>query len=101
MSEEYKPFYNVVVDEVFKDIKLTEEQQAQICGVVHELVDMIADELTETFWESHKAATRESLKSRIVQDLFKSKLVPITKATSLANKIMDIAQANHEALLKL
>ena len=63
-------------------------------------MDTIAAELTPNFWRPNWQPARDALGTRIFESLMKSRLLPTPEIEALADKLMELARANHKHLLK-
>ena len=95
----YLSFVHLLQDSLEADASAA--QQDKLRDLCIELVDMILAELSATFWEPHKRPAQEALGSRIFALLRASRLVPRDATAALKDRILDLARANHERLLKV
>jgi len=101
MPKHYVPFLRMLLEAVAGAERPSGEQLLKVRDITVELVDMIADELTDTFWEPHKRPAQDALGTRIFRLLRTSKLVPAGDASALKDRLLALARANHEKLIKL
>ena len=100
MPEHYLPFLRMLLEAVLGSEPPTDEQLLKIRDLTVELVDMIASELTDTFWESHKRPAQDALGARIFRTLRTSRLVAPGDVSALKDRLLELARANHERLIK-
>lgn len=100
MPEHYLPFLRMLLESVLGSEPLTDEQLLKIRDLTVELVDMIAGELTDTFWEPHKRPAQDALGTRIFKTLRASRLVAPGDVPALKDRLLELARANHERLIK-
>ncbi|MGZ8183636.1 MAG: type I restriction endonuclease subunit R [Methylobacter sp.] len=100
MPEHYLPFLRMLLESAGSD-RSGDEQLLKIRDLTVELVDMIVDELSDTFWEPHKRPAQDDLGARIFKLLRHSRLVPPGEASALKDHLLELARANHERLTRL
>ncbi|MGZ8220962.1 MAG: type I restriction endonuclease subunit R [Methylobacter sp.] len=100
MPEHYLPFLRMLLESAGSD-RSGDEQLLKIRDLTVELVDMIVDELSDTFWEPHKRPAQDDLGARIFKLLRHSRLVPSGEASALKDHLLELARANHERLTRL
>lgn len=100
MPEHYLPFLRMLLEAVLGSEPPTDEQLLKIRDLTVELVDMIASELTDTFWEPHKRPAQDALGTRIFKTLRASRLVAPGDVPALKDRLLELARANHERLIK-
>ena len=100
MPEHYVPFLRMLLEAVVGTERPRDEQLLKIRDLTVELVDMIAGELTDTFWEPHKRPAQDALGARIFRTLRTSRLVLPSDASALKDRLLELARANHERLTK-
>jgi type I restriction enzyme R subunit len=94
------PFLRMLLQAAVGADAPSNEQLLKVRDLTVELVDMIASELTETFWEPHKRPAQDALGARIFKMLVASKLVPRPAIAALRDHLMDLARANQDKLAK-
>lgn len=99
MPEHYVPFLRLLLEVAVGDEQPTSEQLLKIRDLTVELVDMIASELMETFWEPHRRPAQDALGSRIFRLLMSSKLVSVAATSALKDRLLELARANHQRLI--
>ena len=100
MPEHYVPFLRMLLEAVVGTERPSDEQLLKIRDLTVELVDMIAGELTDTFWEPHKRPAQDALGARIFRTLRTSRLVAPGDVSALKDRLLELARANHERLTK-
>ncbi|MFY3974811.1 type I restriction endonuclease subunit R [Achromobacter xylosoxidans] len=100
MPEHYLPFLRMLLEAVLGSEPPTDEQLLKIRDLIVELVDMIAGELTDTFWEPHKRPAQDALGTRIFKTLRASRQVAPGDVPALKDRLLELARANHERLIK-
>ena len=98
MAEHYVPFLRMLLEAVVGTERPSDEQLLKIRDLTVELVDMIAGELTDTFWEPHKRPAQDALGARIFRTLHTSRLVAPGAVSALKDRLLELARANHERL---
>lgn len=67
-----------------------------------ELVELIITELRiPDFWKPAHIPDQERLKGRLFAELFNRKLLPVTQVDATVDKLLELARANHERLMKV
>jgi type I restriction enzyme, R subunit len=64
------------------------------------VVDTIASELTPNFWRPNRQPAQDALGTAVFSLLMKSRLLPTPQIEALVDKLMELARANHDRLLK-
>jgi type I restriction enzyme R subunit len=100
MPEHYLPFLRMLLEAAGGE-RSGGEQLLKIRDLTVELVDMMVDELSDTFWEPHKRPAQDALGARIFKLLRHSKLVPPGEASALKDHLLELTRANHERLTQL
>ncbi len=100
LPEHYGPFLRLIADAVAADAALTDPQNKQMLDVTVELVDMIAAELVPNFWRPNRQPAQDALGSAVFAMLMKARLLPATQTEALTDKVMELARANHDRLLR-
>jgi len=99
MPEHYVPFLRLLLEAVVGSEHPSAEQLLKIRDLTVEVVDMVADELSDTFWESYKRPAQDALGARIFKALRASRLVALAHAPALKDRLLALARANHERLI--
>jgi type I restriction enzyme R subunit len=100
LPEQYGPFLRLVVDAAVGDGALADAQRQKLIELTVELVDTIAGELTPTFWRPNRQPAQDALNTRVFELLMRSRLLPTPQIEALVDKLMELARANHEMLMK-
>lgn len=100
MPEHYVPFLRMLLEAVVGAEQPSDEQLIKIKDLTVELVDLISDELSDTFWEPHKRPAQDALGSRIFRLLKSSRMGFSVDVSALKDHLMDLARANHEKLTR-
>ncbi len=100
MPEHYVPFLRLLLEAVVGTERPSGEQLLNIRDLTVELVNMIAGELTDTFWEPHKRPAQDALGARIFRVIHISRLLAPGDVSALKDRLLELARANHERLTK-
>jgi type I restriction enzyme R subunit len=100
LPEHYGPFLRLVVDAAVGDGVLTEIERKKLVDLTVEVVDTIAAELTPNFWRPNRQPAQDALNTRVFELLMRSRLLPTPQIEALVDKLMELARANHDKLLK-
>lgn len=100
LPEHYGPFLRLVTDAAVGDAPLTDAECSKVVALTVELVDMLAAELTPSFWRPNRQPAQAALSSRVFELLMSSRLLPTPQLEALTDKLMELARANHERLMK-
>jgi len=100
LPEHYGPFLRLVVDAAVGDAPLADVERQKLVALTVELVDMLAAELTPSFWRPNRQPAQAALSSRVFEMLMASRLLPTPQLEALTDKLMELARANHERLMK-
>ncbi len=101
LPEHYGPFLRLVVDAAVGDGSLTDAERKKLVDLTVEVVDTIAAELTPNFWRPSRQPAQDALNTRIFELLMRSRLLPTPQIEALVDKLMELARANHDRLIKL
>jgi type I restriction enzyme R subunit len=92
------PFFDLLGAEVGTDAVEGERQQLAIRDVTIEIVDHLAQEVSIVdFW--NRVQAREDLRRWIVRTLDDANLLPFDKIQVAADRLMELAKANHQRLV--
>lgn len=95
--ETQAPFFDLLKQESHGDADLDGEALDSLCALTVELVDHVRQEVSIVdFWD--KAQERTSLRSWIFQQLDRADLLPFERLDAVADKLMELAKANHYRL---
>jgi len=100
LPEHYGPFLRLVVDAAAGDRPLTDAERKLLVDLAVEVVDTVVAELTLNFWKPNRIPAQDALNTRIFELLMKSRLLPTPQIEALVDKLMELARANHDRLLK-
>ena len=100
LPEHYGPFLRLMVDAAVGDGALTEAERKKLVDLSVEVVDTIAAELTPNFWRPNRQPAQDALGTRIFSLLMKSRLLPTPQLEALVDKLMELARANHDRLVR-
>ncbi|MES2362617.1 MAG: type I restriction endonuclease subunit R [Pseudomonadota bacterium] len=100
LPEHYGPFLRLVVDAAAGDRAITVAERQKVVDLTVEVVDTITAELTENFWRPNRQPVQDALGTRIFEILMKLRLMPTPQIEALVDKLMELARANHDRLLK-
>lgn len=95
--ETQAPFFAVLKEEVAGDGALEGDALDRLCTLTIDLVDHIRQEIGIVgFWEKPQA--RDALRSWIFMTLDDADVLPFDRLEAVADKLMDLAKANHHRL---
>lgn len=100
LPEHYGPFLRLVFDAAVGDAPIGDAERKQLVDMTVEVVDTIVAELTPNFWRPNRQPAQDALNTRIFELLMRSRLLPTPEIEALVDKLMELARANHERLLK-
>jgi type I restriction enzyme R subunit len=100
MPEHYGPFLRLMVDTAAGDRAISDAERKLLVNLTVEVVDTIAAELVPNFWRPNRQPAQDALNSRIFELLMKSRLMPTPQIEALVDKLMELARANHDRLIK-
>ncbi len=74
---------------------------AMLMDTTAELVAIITEELQiPEFWKPNHIPDQERLRSRLFQELFNGGVIPKSQAEATADKLLELARANHDKLVR-
>lgn len=100
LPEHYGPFLRLITDAAAGEHKPTEAEHKALVDLTVEVVDVIAAELVPNFWKPHRRPAQDALNARVFEMLMRSRLMPTPQIEALVDKLMELARANHERLMK-
>ena len=100
LPEHYGPFLRLIVDAAVGDAAIGDAERKQLVDMTVELVDTIVAELTPNIWRPNRQPAQDALNTRIFELLMRSRLLPTPQIEALVDKLMELARANHDMLLK-
>jgi len=80
---------------------ISDAERKLLVDLTVEVVDTIAAELVPNFWRPNRQPAQDALNSRIFELLMKSRLMPTPQIEALVDKLMELARANHDRLMKV
>ena len=95
------PFVRMLLEAAAGSEPQSVDQLQKIRDLTIELVDMIAGELTDTFWEPHKRPAQDALGARIFAALRAARLVPSANVSALKDRLLELTRANQANLTQL
>jgi type I restriction enzyme R subunit len=100
LPEHYGPFLRLIIDAAAGDRAPSEVERKRLVDLAVEVVDIIAAELVPNFWRPNRLPAQEALGSRVFAILMASRLLPTPQIEALVDRLMELARANHERLIK-
>lgn len=101
LPEHYGPFLRLIVDAAAGERALTESERNLLIPLAVEVVDTISAELTPNFWRPNRQPAQDALNTRIFELLMRSRLLPTPQIEALVDKLMELARANHDGLMRI
>ncbi len=101
LPEHYGPFLRLVVDAAAGDGSITDLERQRLVDVTVELVDSIAAELVPNFWRPNRQPAQDALNTRIFELLMRPRVMPTPQIEALVDKLMELARANHDRLMRV
>jgi type I restriction enzyme R subunit len=97
--ETQAPFFDLLKHEAVGREKLEGEALDRMCALTVELVDHIQQEIAIVgFWS--RAQARDALRSWIFMALDDADVLPFDRLDAVADKLMELAKANHHRLVR-
>ena len=100
LPEHYGPFLRLIVDAAAGDRAITDAERTLLVDLTVEVVDTIAAELVPNFWRPNRQPAQDALGSRIFELLMPSRLMATPQIEALVDKLLELARANHDRLMK-
>ncbi len=100
LPEHYGPFLRLIIDAAAGDRASNDTERKRLVDLAVEVVDIIAAELVPNFWRPNRLPAQEALGSRVFAILMASRLLPTPQIEALVDRLMELARANHERLIK-
>ncbi len=97
----YGPFLRLIVDAAVGDRALSNAERKRMVDLCVEVVDTIVAELVPNFWRHNRLPAQDALGSRVFEILMTSRVLPTPQIEALVDKLMELARANHDRLMKL
>lgn len=101
LPEHYGPFLRLIVDAAAGDRALTDAERKLLVDLAVEVVDTIVAELTPNFWRPNRIPAQDALNTRLFEFFMRSRLLPTPQIEALVDKLIELARANHDRLLKV
>jgi type I restriction enzyme R subunit len=100
LPEHYGPFLRLIVDTAAGDRAISDAERKLLVDLTVEVVDTISAELVPNFWRPNRQPAQDALNTRVFELLMKSRLLPTPQIEALVDKLMELARANHDRLMK-
>jgi type I restriction enzyme R subunit len=100
LPEHYGPFLRLMVDTAAGDRAISDAERKLLVDLTVEVVDTISAELVPNFWRPNRQPAQDALNSRIFALLMASRLMPTPQIEALVDRLMELARANHDRLMK-
>ncbi|MBX3635363.1 MAG: type I restriction endonuclease subunit R [Rubrivivax sp.] len=100
LPEHYGPFLRLIVDAAAGEREIGEGERRVLVDLAVEIVDTIAAELVPNFWRPNRQPAQDALATRVFELLMRSRLMPTPQIEALVDKLMELARANHDRLMK-
>jgi type I restriction enzyme R subunit len=101
MPAHHQPFLRQLIDLRYGDETPDSETMAALMDATAEIVAIIGEELRiPEFWKPSHIPDQERLRSRLFQELFNGRVIPRAQAEATADKLLEIARANHDKLVE-
>ena len=98
-SETQAPFFDLLQHEAVGEEKLDGQARDDLCALTVELVDHIGQEIGIVgFWS--RAQKQNGLRNWIFMTLDRADLLPFAQIDPVADKLMELAKANHRRLVR-
>lgn len=95
------PFSRMLLDSLATEKAPSGATLLQVRDLSIDIVDMIVGELTPFFWEPHRLPAQQALGARIFGTLHQSHIFTQGSLSSLKDRLLELARANHQRLLTL
>jgi type I restriction enzyme R subunit len=100
LPDHYGPFLRLMVDTAAGDRAISDAERKLLVDLTVEVVDTISAELVPNFWRPNRQPAQDALNTRIFELLMRSRLLPTPQIEALVDKLMELARANHNRLMK-
>ncbi|MBP6381887.1 MAG: type I restriction endonuclease subunit R, partial [Pseudomonadales bacterium] len=101
LPDHYGPFLRLLADAAYGDRELADAERRRVVDLTVEVVDTIAGELTANFWRPSRQPAQDGLASKVFELLMHGGLpLPTPQIDALVDKLMELARANHDRLMK-
>lgn len=99
MPASHQPFLRQLIEARCGGETPFSDMMSALMDATAEIVAIITEELQiPEFWKPSHITDQERLRSRLFQELFNRKVVPRSKAEATADKLLELARANHDKL---
>jgi type I restriction enzyme R subunit len=99
----YGPFVRLVLDEVAGNRTITQREHEALVELAVEATDSVVDAVRDVpnFWRPSRVPDQDKLASAIFERVMLSRLMADGgAANALVDKLMELARANHDRLMK-
>jgi type I restriction enzyme R subunit len=100
LPKHYGPFLRLIVDTAAGDRAISDAERKLLVDLTVEVVDTISAELVPNFWRPNRQPAQDALNTRIFELLMKSRLMTTPQIEALVDRLMELARANHDRLMK-
>ena len=100
MTRPYGPFLRLIVDAAVGNGAIGDVERKRLVDLTVEVVDVVAGELTPNFWRPNRQPAQDALNTRIFELMMRSRLLPTPQIEALTDKLMELARANYDRLMK-
>ncbi|KAB7627599.1 type I restriction endonuclease subunit R [Alkalilimnicola sp. S0819] len=101
MPEHCLPFLRLLTSAKLGDDQPDAQTQAKLMDATAEVVEILTGELRiPDFWKPARVPDQTALRTRLFRELAARKLLPMKNLPATADKLMELARANHEKLTK-
>jgi len=96
----HKPFLRQLIETRCGDERPDDATLAALTEATQRLVAIMIEELQiPEFWKPNHIPDQERLRSRLFKELFNGGVIPRSKAEATADKLLELARANHNKLV--
>ncbi|MEX0731172.1 MAG: type I restriction endonuclease subunit R [Aquisalimonadaceae bacterium] len=102
MPAHYLPFLRLLTQaKLGDDAQPDTKTGAQLIEATAEVVEVITGELRiPGFWKPAHVPDQERLRGRLFEELFNRRLLPMNKLDATVDKLLELARANHDKLVR-
>lgn len=95
------PFLRLITQSKLGEAPPDPHTAVELMDATAEVVEIISDELRiPGFWKPSHMPDQERLKGRLFEELFNRRLLPPDKVDATVDKLMELARANHDRLVR-
>lgn len=96
------PFLRLLTEEALgKHATPDAAMSARLMDATAEMLEIILDEVRiPGFWKPARIPDQERLRGRLFEELFGRKLLPVARTEAVVDKLLELARANHERLMR-